>query len=262
MALWEPVTCEHDVCYTWDIGPLSVYILNRDDEWHISVQRDQDVADGQPSEGRPVEKPEQAEWIRWIAPGSEHTVMLGPRMPDRPVVVRPENPLKISAGAEASFTVGIPLWIAVITGTDPKVQLCEEPVTVLSNTWFGEPVEGELCYSLTSRAMRSTELISRDLHRAVCPVHIHNKSGSELAFERLCLRVGELRLYSGPEGLVTSDVTVTYKGQDQKSVIKIGKKAPSGVRTALCVAEPRDISDSSVIRKSFSRIASYTGYGW
>ena len=42
-----------------------------------------------------------------------------------------------------------------------QVQVFEEPLAVMSNTWFGDPVNGELCYVLATRlhqGMTSTPL--------------------------------------------------------------------------------------------------------
>lgn len=68
---------------------------------------------------------------------------LSPVTPDRSVVVCPESVLKIESGARTLFYVLLPVWITVSVGSQKKHPLDEFPGKVLSDTWFGEPHEGE-----------------------------------------------------------------------------------------------------------------------
>jgi len=260
MDIWKSFPLEQDTCYQWQIGVLQIFILHSGDEWEVGFKRGEESPDEGSGAGIPTERPDDAEWRRWVTGISGNTAVFSPRMPDKPVVVRPEKPLTIAAGAKAGFAVEIPLWVHISAGADTGIPLFEEPVSVLSNTWFGDPTSGELCYSLANEAFRTQDTAAGEIHRAVCPLHIINKSNSELDFERVCIQAPFLSIYRGSQGLVTSELQVSYKGDDQKSRIKIGSDAPSAAKDASLVSGPREILKDTLIRKSFSRIASYTGF--
>ncbi len=98
------------------------------------------------------EKPENLTWNRYIYKSELNIIRFVPYLPDRPVVVDPESPIRILPDNSALFFVSIPSWIRIFTGTQEKIMLLEVPAEVLSNTWFGDPMEGELCYSLKTLA--------------------------------------------------------------------------------------------------------------
>jgi hypothetical protein len=181
-------------------------------------------------------------------------------MPDRPVVVRPVLPMHVPKGQSTEFYVSIPLWIRIETGKTDKTVLCEKPSVVLSNTWFGDPVAGELCYSLNTRARALLEECSIQPHRALCRVTITNEHKEELLFERLCIRTDHLSLYQGEQRLIATEVTVVHQGDEKLSRIKYGKKQPSFGNIKQKLSESRKPADENLIRKSFSNIMSYTFY--
>jgi hypothetical protein len=96
------------------------------------------------------------------------------------------------------------------------------------NTWFGTPMEGELCYALRSRARREREDVEAEPWRAICPVRVRNQSKELLKFERLCLRVQYLMLFQDErEGLWASESGVTYRGDNDWSRVSHARSAPS-----------------------------------
>lgn len=252
-SFWGPVEIEKVECRLWQYGGLNVWVRLAGDEWYVAmeagIERENQL---EIVSGETVAAPEGAQWERWLGKGVERIVRLSPLMPDRAVVVRPEMPLHIAYGQQEMFFVIIPLWIRVAAGKSKPITLCERPSQILSNTWFGDPTRGELCYSLNTSARIIIEESGSKLLTAVCPVSISNKHKEPLNFERLCVRTEHLSIYESAKGLITNEVRVTYQGEEQMSRIKYGKKPPSMASGGRKVAEPRKPVENNLIRKSFS----------
>ena len=78
----------------------------------------------------------------------------------------------------------------VSVGKTKPFVLKEEPTVVLSNTWFGDPMGGELCYALRTSARRSFDTLRKRPNRAICSVLIKNAFSTPLDFQRLCIKEG------------------------------------------------------------------------
>src|SRR4030042_284400 len=114
-----------------------------------------------------------------------------PCLPDRAVVIRPRYHLNVPRGKEVLFFVSLPVWARVLVGESEM--LCELPTVVLNNTWLGDPITGELCYSLKTKVLRQIDMVEQHAHLAVCPVLIRNKAFADLDLQRICIRVEALR---------------------------------------------------------------------
>ena len=223
MTIWEAFTIDDDAVHTRRCGPLNIWIRRLNDEWL--------VASGRGSDGtgltHAAEPPEDVEWFRYVISGDSTTVKLSPAPPDRSVVVRPESILTIESGAQALFFVLLPVWVHLSVGIRKKHFLGEIPGKILSNTWFGEPHEGELCYFLKTWAKRSLEGLEPRPHQAVCPVVIKNGSSADLVFNRICIRTGYLSIYQGTSWLWTNKIEVQFRGVNQTSRLKYDHEVPS-----------------------------------
>ena len=115
--------------------------------------------------------------------------------------------------------------IAVTFGPPGKrTTLWEYPFTPLSQSFFGNPDSGELCYSIVS-SLSSKSINSESKHNmALCPLTIMNKSNQILNFERMILRGPFLTIYFGADNIFTSPVIISFKGADQTSQVVIKKK--------------------------------------
>ena len=259
--IWISVEVQPEQCYHWQLGPFQLWVKRIEDEWFIASEALADPETEASIEvGSIIPEPEAIEWERWVIKDPDNTLHLAPLMPDRPVVVRPVVPMHIPHGQQASFYVSIPLWIQIAVGKEKSMVLCEKPGIMLSNTWFGNPVEGELCYSLNTKARRELEDCTVKPYRALCPVVIRNDHAKELNFERLCIRTDHLSIYEGDNQLVTNEVNVTYHGEEKLSRIKYGKKPPSLGNIKGKLSDPRKPEDS-LIKLSFNSLMSHTFYG-
>lgn len=253
MTVWEKMTLEANATLRQDVGPLRLWIRRDGDEWHIAAERDPrgaSAADEGEARGDPDVPTEGLEWRRWVVGEKTDTVLLKPAMPDRPIVVRPEYPVRLPPKHHALFYVSIPIWVQV-TVDNTDLMLCEEPALPLSNTWFGDYAAGKLCYSLTTRARRSVEAADERPHRARCPVMVANQAQTELDFQRLCIHVSHLRIENRNNQLWTNQVNVTFRGEDEASRIEYAKEPAQAGGSDVLLAEPRTPLAGSIMRWSF-----------
>ncbi len=246
---WEPVAFKEDDCLHWQVGPCKLWVKRTEDEWQVAVQRGASengltVADTQ-------EPPSGVTWTRWAAINDDYIFRLLPVMPDRPALVRPESPFTFPPQSNLHFYVSIPIWLRLATGANGGNVLRDEAVVVLSNSWFGDPMEGRLCYALKTTARRSSRFLRILPHLAACRVHIKNRSEKMLAFERLCIHTAHLCLYHDDKRFWTNQIDVTYGGESQPdSIAFAGAPKPAG--QANVITEAREPVKKGLFQKSFS----------
>lgn len=207
-------------------GELDLWLRRRPGEWLIAESREGGQEDRPPGwEETPA--PEDVTWGRWVTGDGNHSIVMRTLCPDRPVVVRPEMPVRLSPGQVTDFYVGVPLWVEVATGIKSGAEtLCEFPSVQLSSTWFGTPQEGEPCYSLRTHAYRSAEQLADRQHRCICSLQVKNSSSEILSFERICLRCQHLQVYRGTSRFWTNPVRLSYRGRQEWSRVVYGRQPP------------------------------------
>jgi len=255
-----------DMCRHWAVGPMRLWLRHTEAEWHMSVDYMAELpVEGAVASACPVfgddcaDPPADLEWRRWAGIEGMSQVRVTPVMPDRAVMVRPEGPLEIPKGRWALFFVSIPVWLRVSVGPDPEVTLCEVPTVVLSNTWFGDPSTGELCYSLTSRARRAFRPNQTEPHCALCPVTVRNDSSEELAMDRVCLRVEHLAVYEGASQLWTNGATLRFHTGEQGGQVEFDNAAPGFEAVGPALGEPREPFRRGLLKRSFSNFKFMAG---
>jgi hypothetical protein len=261
--IWQPKTLARETWYHARIGPLNVWAKRSDADWYLAHQRSPDgERPGEaPSPLHPAQSKEWVErltWDRWVAGEEPERLRLVPAMPDRSVVIRPRYPLHVPGGKEVLFFVSIPVWVRVLVDEE-GLSLCELPTVVLSSTWFGDPITGELCYSLKTKVLRQIGMVENQAHQAVCPVLIRNQALVDLDFQRICIRVEYLSLYRGQTRLWTNQVEVQFHGENLNSTIITGREAPSFEPTAEKLGEARLPAERSLLKKSFFFLKSLAG---
>ena len=252
VGVWQANQIAADVVHHALVGPLELWVKRVADELHIAVKRHADPDGASEAHGLAVDAgvtSADLSWARWVIGKDESTVRLAPATPDRPVVVRPEVPLRLPSKKEALFFVNFPIWVRVVVGAKRGVKLCEKPCISLSKTWFGDPTSGSLCYSMRTRARRAIEDIQPRPHRAVCPVMIRNSSEQQLDLERICVHVEHLTLYQGVTRLWANQVDVTFRGDSEISQLSYAKRPPTyeAVSDVMCEAR-RPVKESLLAR--------------
>jgi hypothetical protein len=164
---------------------------------------------------------------------------VAPVLPDRAVVVRPEQPLTLLGGEEAALYVAIPVWLRLRVAGERE--LVEVPVQRLQETWFGpSPVVGELCYATRTSARLQPGNLPPRAHHAVCRVGLSNRAASPLPLERLSLPVHHLDLWWHRErGLWTRGLEVERTADGRMASLRFGEGPPDIVHGAEPVGEAR-----------------------
>ncbi|MDA0838229.1 MAG: DUF432 domain-containing protein [Planctomycetota bacterium] len=262
MQAWQPQQIPEDSITHWQIGPLKIWIKRLGNEWQIAYQREVEAEEVLIPASTDVPVPENLGWTRWVTAGGDDTLKFVPVMPDRPVIVRPESPMRFPTGTDAVFYASVPIWIRVTVGKEHPVTLCEIPSVVLSNTWLGDQMQGELCYSMRTSARRSIASIPIRPHRASSTVLIHNDAEAELEFTRLSIRVQHLNIYWMDNRLWSNKVHVVFQDGENGAKLDYESKAPGsdGAVPVSQMSTAREPIKKSIFRKTFLDLKEFTTY--
>lgn len=254
---WDSVDIAAGDCLLWSAGPLRIWLRRMEDEWQVAAQQGDHAAAADLVAARPVEPPEGIEWSRWRGGRIENSVQIQPVMPDRPLVARPLSPLHILPAHKEEFFIGIPLFLRVVIGKDRTADILETPSQTLSNTWFGDPMAGELCYSLATRARTDAAAVEAGPLEVISRVVIDNQHSEALHFERICLQSEYMSVYSTDAGLLSNDVAIVYQGEDKMSRIRYSKRAPQIEGKIARIGAARRPIEENMLKKSFSNFISH-----
>lgn len=236
------------------VGNLHIWYQKRGDEIWIDHRYNGDAATGR--DGSP---PDDLEWSRWAVRSPDQPLHIAPVFPDLPVVVSSEYPLCITPGTTIDIYTRIPVWVSIAMGRGGHI-LTELPTIRLSKTWFGTPLEGELCYWSTTLARRSLEEVQQKVHVVNCPIQISNKAEEDLDFEKFCFRVDRLKIFSLDGDLWSDRADITYQGAELNSDIVVTGRLPAGMGKGVLVSPPRKPLQRSLATRTFKRIIDEYSY--
>lgn len=203
----------------------------------------------------------KATWQRWGSTGELSNFILSPIFPDKPIVVKPEYPFTLVKGATAKIYVRIPVNVKLVFGQNKEKFYYEIPSIVLSNTWFGDFMSGELCYWLSSKARREVLLEKSHLNYAICPVIITNKSNEELNVEKIRLQVTKLSLFLEDNFLWSTEIRVSYRGGGIVSAVDFSNVKPSDVKTYTSMFPARESGRKKGMGSTFGAIFDMASFG-
>ena len=129
------------------------------------------------------------------------------------------------------------------------VLLKEFPVTILSDTWLGDPITGELCYSIDYNLTDNYQTFPETPDNAICPIIINNNSPAPLIFQRLCVRCIHLKIYKGEKHLWTNQANVNFRGPDQISQVAFSKLQPPYETELELISPERITAESNLLKK-------------
>lgn len=156
----------------------------------------------------------------------------------RPIVARPEVPLTVPARSGAVVFVGVPLWLVLSAG---GVQVVELAAIRLSDTWFGDPTDGVLCYATRTRLRMELEHIPRRPYRALCQIRIRNDTDQPKVLERLRIPAPSLSVYEAANGVLwTSDLSYVAIDSSDHARLRIGDGPPEAAPEAVLLAAARE----------------------
>lgn len=259
MTIWEDQSFEPGVTRGVQVGPLQIWIKRETREWLLgrSYETDPDnvpglgLIDGQ--------APDDIEYERWAASAQDKQIRLKPALPDRPLVAMTDAPLFVPPNYQTTVYVSMPLWVRLETGQPLKpVVLTEMPCILNSSTWYGDPVAGELCYSLRTRARTEVPEGKQDLHRVLARLTIENATDAEaLEFQRVCIRAPDLRVYQQQDTFWTNDVHMTTRGVGKPDVLRYSEGAPTEASESILLSQPRAQNKGGMIKGGIADFKSW-----
>lgn len=230
---WNVFTCEEQVCYLWQAGPLKIWLKRIDCDWLIANEltgEENNATDW--SQVVDKEEPSSLKWKRWPFNRKYEQIEISPVMSDRPLVVKTHIETSLPPGVTANFYVNLPLSAKLSVVSNPQhLEVVRQNSVALSNTWFGNHYHGELCYALKTRAIRKTIEASILPHRALCPVTISNKTEVALPIQKICVRAKHLNLYSSNQQLWTNRIKVIFRGEGLTSQVIYEKTPPNEIES-------------------------------
>lgn len=245
---WREITMQAGSARTLALGPLELHLARDDDEIRVATRRPD-------AEG-------ELEWGRWApGPAFDGRLRLAPVFPDRPVIVKPEEDFWLLRGAEARIFVRVPLWVRLETAEEDPGILITEPTSVLSDTWWGTPAEGELGYFLETGARRRIRPEEFLEHVCVCPVQLVNASDSDFLVTHFALRPLFLGIYRDGTRLWSNVTRVRYRGEALDSALDVDQGPPPEAEAAEVARPPARVMGRGFTARTFSRIRSSLG-GW
>ncbi len=249
--IWTSFEMARGQVRQWRIGPLDLWVEHTEHEWRTASRLAPERDQGGAEEVVCDQLPDDLEVRRWtVGDTGETKLLLRPAMPDRPVAVRTADPVVLLPGSEASFFVGVPIWIELLIGAEDGQKLLETPTVVLSNSWFGTPAEGEVCYALRSRARRNFDELEDLPYRTICPTSVRNESSEPLSIQRLFLRTAPLSIFRGDRYLWSNAGTLRYHGEEKPGQIVYEKKPPGFDHAGAVLRKAREPGRTSFLAKS------------
>lgn len=240
-----------------EIGPLTLRVRFTGNEVWLSHESEDEE---QGTETRPGDGNE-FEWSRWAVPEGARALRLTPVFPDRPIVARPEHAFHLVRGAKVGIYVRVPLRVRVELPEPDAVTLVEIPTHTLSDTWFGDFMDGELMYYLPTTARRRVRPEHFEAHLAVCPVRLSNASTDDLSVEKIAFRVAHLSLFARERELWADETIVRYRSAEEGSDIQMSGRPPPEAPDAELVSPPREPTVRGFRARTFARLMGLPGFG-
>lgn len=266
-AMWGVVPIDSGSEVEHSLGALRLRLRRRADELWIHAAHDDEVEPSASSSARVAQEEEvepgsaDAEsWIRWALPAGRE-VELRASLPDRPVVVSPEQPFFLPPAGRARVFVRIPLFVRVqLPRGDGGGETLEKfPTVVLSDTWWGTFTEGEVAYWLGTHARREMGPSLHEPHLAICPFVLINDSEQALPVERFAVRVAYLTLFGHGPAVWTDEVQVRYRGADEGSEIRYTGRIPADAGDVERMAASRESAPRGLHARTFGRLRARVG---
>lgn len=256
---WNDYEIVEDEILYFDFRTIRIWCVKKGSELLIAHRKEEnDNNAGITSR----EVPDDLDWSRWAVEKEEIKIRVLPVFPDRSVVVKPELSFRLTEGARARIFIRVPIWIRIELIAKLPETLLELPSAILSNTWFGSFVEGELCYWISSGARRKIEQDPDRPYLAICPIQIIDATNEELMIEKLCLRVQNLSMFYNGRQLWSDHTIIYYKGKTATSQIEVAHVAPKEAPKSKLVSKPRIVLKKGIATRTFSTLRDLPGLGF
>jgi hypothetical protein len=235
----------------WQLGPLSFWVTRLTNEWQVGHRWSDDPLAETIELIEDAELPEDLELRRYLFSTGGRTLRVVPRVSDRPFVTRPEMPVIIAPGQQATLYMASPLWVELAAG-DPLKVFATIPIWRASSTWFGEDtIEGTLCYATRTRArLEPTGL--RNGPRVTTAVFVSNDHAEPLRVERLALPLPQMSVFRAADGRLWTEATTVSYDPAVKAPAKIDNKPPPEAGETKRISGPREDPRANLLARALS----------
>jgi hypothetical protein len=235
----------------WRLGSLSLWVTRLTNEWQVGHRWSDDPLDETIGLSEDAELPVDLPLRRYLFSSGGRTLRVVPRVSDRPFVTRPEMPVIIPPGEQATLHMATPLWVDLAAG-DPLRVFASLPVWQASSTWFGEDlIDGTLCYASRTRARVEPTGLRRGPWVATA-VYVSNEHSDSLRVERLALPLPQMSVFLAADGrLWTEAATVAYD-PSVKAPAKIDSGPPSEAGPCTLISGPREDPRANLLARALS----------
>ena len=233
-------------------GPMQIWVRRQNHDWLTFNRRDSEQNHDFTFTTEGDLPPADTVWNRYAFREEEDQVSLKPAFPDRSLVVRPKTPLQLPPKNEVTFYISIPLWVRLQFGSQNPVVVENLPTVVLSNTWFGLPTEGELCYALKTGAVRELSQATVGEYRAICSLTMKNESAEVFPVTKICLPTRYLSLYQGQTRLWTNSMEIVHQGPNRTGLLRPQSKPPGHEDCPECLLTAAKKPKEDLVHRTFS----------
>ncbi|MDZ7671161.1 MAG: hypothetical protein U5Q16_17720 [Gammaproteobacteria bacterium] len=255
-AWWLPTRVSPGHTLDCRLGPLRLQIHRAPGEWQVATFADAESVEAGHAELVKLEGAIDAEdFQRYMFSREDEGLRLVPVLLDRPVVIRPRQPVFLPSGEETTLYMSSPVMVRVEVG-EPPVTLCEIPTVRLSDSWFGSSTrEGELCYAGRTHARQHADEVPRRSYRAITAARIRNEASTPLLLERVSLPIPALSVYGTAEGqLWTESVALVRGSNSELAALHIDDAPPDHAGAAERLCPPRHPQSRGTLVRAFSAL--------
>jgi hypothetical protein len=255
-AWWLPVELATDSCWSFDIGPLSIYFKRQAQQWLLAYERTGSIGERKLfSSSAAICMPPQLKAERYMFRQSPAALCLKPVLMDRPVVVKTMQPVHIAPTEQTTLYISSPVSVRASL-QQPEYLLQEIAITRLSDTWFGPSTQvGELCYADKTHARYNKNELPRRPHRAITPVVIQNSSKHMLSLSKISIPVPYLAVYSSADGnLWTDPITLQHEGANSLARFRTGTLSATDASGTTLLSPARAIPEKHNLIRAFTHI--------
>ena len=238
------------------LGPLRLWLNRQTDEWRMYFLQGTDpfapefmALEVQTDDEGEIDSAAKAR--RFGFGQSPERIHLSPKLPDRPMVVRPDALLSVPSGATIELYVSYPVWLELVFGMPP---VARESIAIFQSTesWFGpNPTEGELCYASRSALCSTfTELLLRP-HRVITKLRVKNRGDAALDIERIKIPLRHLSIFADEDArLWTETVSLVGGETDERTSMRILEGPPAQAKNADCLRPPEVRPDANLMERA------------
>jgi hypothetical protein len=253
---WMPRTVPEGSTLDGWLGPLRLQIHHAPGEWHVEATPGEETGQVEQAVLMLREGPIDGDaYERFMVTRRHDQLRLVPLLADRPVVIRPRQPVFLPPGEETTLYMSSPIYVRIEAG-DPPMVLRETPTVRLSDTWFGASTrEGDLCYSGRTHARHVLAEVPRRPYRAITPAHVRNRADTVLALDKLSLPVPALSVYGSDDGaLWTESVSLIRAADSDLAELHIDPGPPEFAGAVQRISGPRRSQSRGGLVRAFSAL--------